>query len=358
MSEAEKIEFKVFLIGDENVGRKTIVNRFRILKCTETKEKVLEQASTKNANETQKNNFFEKITSEISKKNKSYKININKENSNEEDPNKNDNHSKTQTTFLKKKLENLTNFSKVFNIATTYFELNFLICPTAENLQFNDKINEDEDSERIHKMRLDQLKRFIRYELIKPKKLGMDLKIIFMFVYDITNAKSLERIKIYYEELKKNYMFEDDSFSKSKTFYRILIGNKIDLKVPFEKIDRDILESYIAQTKVKHYEISGKLNFNFEKFFEKMFYDLFENDFDFFKSDYFKNRFNKLLTTTRTFSKETRQYFRLNDNPGPNNYINNPFDLNGEKGMFNYLNFYFHLLNFLFKQLITVFRGK
>lgn len=347
MSDAEKIEFKVFLIGDETVGRKTIINRFRIMKCTETRENTIAPTSTKNANQTQKNNFFENNkTSTIRKKSKNYKTNINKENSEEENPESKGNQSKTQTTFLKKKLENLTNFTKVFSIAKTYFEFNLFNCPTAENLQFNDKINEDEDSERIHKMRFDKVKRFIRNELQNPRKAEMDVKILFMFVYDITNAKSLERIKVYYEDLNKIYMFDNEIYSKSKTFFRVLIGNKIDLKVPYEEIDRDILDSFVAQTKVKHFEISGKLNFNFEKFFEKMFYDLFEKDFDFFNSDYFKNRFNKLLTTTRTFSKEARQYFRLNENPGPDNYKNNPYDLNGEKGLINkclYLKIWFKI---------------
>lgn len=338
MSDAEKIEFKVFLIGDHTVGRKTIINRFRIMKCTETKEKTFLLSSNKNSNQTQKNKFFENKTSPIRKKSQGYKININKVNSDEKDTNIIENQSRTQTTFLKKKIENLTNFTKIFNIAKTYFEFNFYNCPTSENLQTNDIINEDDDSEKIHKMKFDSIKRFIRNELGKPRKAEMDVKILFMFVFDITKAKSLERIKVYYEELNKIYVFDNQKYSKSKTFYSVLIGNKIDLKVPDEKIDRDILDSLIAQTKVKYYEISGKLNFNFEKFFGRMFYDLFEKDFVSLNTDYFKNRFNKLLTTTRTFSKGARQYFSLNENPGPDNYKNNPFDLNGGKGLINDFN--------------------
>jgi GTPase SAR1 family protein len=333
MGDAEKIEFKLFLIGDDNIGRKTIINRFRIMKCTETKENLIRFNSTKNASQIKKINFSENKKSPLRKKGKDYKININKEYFDQEDINTIDNQLRTETTFLKKKIENLTNFTKVFNIAKTYFELNFYNCPTAENLQFSDKINEDDDSERIHKMKFDKLKRYIKNELQKPRKLDMDVKILFLFVFDITNAKTLERIKVYYEELNKVYMFDNVNFSKSKTFYRVLVGNKIDLKVPYEEIDRDILDSLIAQTKVNHYEISGKLNFNFEKFFEKMFFNLFENDFDSFSTDYFKIRLNKLLFTTRTFSKEARQFFKLNDNPAPDNYKNNPYDLNDEKGL-------------------------
>lgn len=340
MSDAEKIEFKTFLIGDENVGRKTIINRFRIMKCTETKENQVALNSVKNINQNNKPNFQDDIKLLIRKRSNDHKIKINSQKPFEEDIDNKENQCKTQITFLKRKIENLTNFTKIFTIAKNYFEFNFYNCPTAENLEFNDIINEEEDSERIHKMKFDKLKRFIRHELQKPRKMNMQVKILFMFIFDITNAKSLERIKIYYEELKKIYLFDNENFSIPKTFYTILIANKIDLKVPFEEIDRDLLDSLIAQTKVKNYEISGKLNFNFEKFFEKMFLETFEKDIESLRSDYFKNRFNKLLFTTRTFSKETRHFFRMNQNPGPDNYNNNPFDLNDDKGVFIFLFFF------------------
>ncbi len=335
MSDEEKLEFKVFLIGDPLVGRKTIINRFRIMKCTETKEHFFNNNLTKPGHKKELNNLPHQDNNSPQKKiNENDKTNTTNETSWGLFP-----HmikviqSKAQKSFVQKKIENLTNFTKVFHIAKTYFELNFYYCPVAENLQFSDKINEDEDSERIHKMRFDKLKKFIHIEIQKPAKKDMEIKYIFLFVIDVTNSRSLDRIKVYYEELKKIYLFDNRNYDNSNNFYSALIGNKIDLKLNYEEINKDSLDSFIRQYKINYYEISGKLNFNFEKFFEKMFFDLFEKEFQAFSTGYFKNRFLKLLYTTRTFSKETREFFKLNKNPGPDNYKNNPYDLNEDKGI-------------------------
>jgi len=334
----EKFEFRVFLIGDETVGRKTIINRFRIMKCTETKEILFNNNSKKEEAKKKLNSLENKTFPEI-KGNIDQKTISKNEYEDLQELTTKDQKSNIQKTFLQKKIENLTNFTKIFHIANTYFELNFFNCPTAENLQFSDKINEEDDVERMHKMKLDKLKKFIKTEIQKPSKFDVEVKFLFMFVFDITNQKTLERIKIYYEELNKIFLLNVEKSSNSKTYFHVLIGNKIDLKLPYENIDRDFLESFISQNKFNYYEISGKLNYNFEKFFEKMFFDLFVKYFNCFSSDYFKNRFVKLLNTTRTFSKEARAYFRMNENPGPDCYKNNPYDLGEIQGTFNILSF-------------------
>ena len=56
-----------------------------------------------------------------------------------------------------------------------------------------------------------------------------------------------------------------------RNFFPVLIGNKIDLKYPYEVIDRDALDKYVESKSIKFYEASGKLYFNFENFFNKIF---------------------------------------------------------------------------------------
>jgi GTPase SAR1 family protein len=413
MSEKEKIEFRVFLIGDENCGKKTIINRFKNLKCSETIIK--EKKNSKKYNEIEAKNYLlplpdlihPKIKSNlksninsnlnldlISNQNKyrekqkpnnfyQEKIinnnnNIDKNNSKNKNKNINNNPISLQNiNFLKNKLKNLTNFTKIFNLPKFYFEMNFFNCPTAETIDFNDKVNEEEDCETLHRMRLEKLNRFLKNEINKQNKNAKEIissssplkiKYLFMFIYDITNKQSLKRLKIYYKEIYKIFFIENQNHNRK--FLKILIGNKIDKKAqyPFNEEDKNFLMDFILETEIKYYEISGKLNFNFEKFFEKMFYEVIGNGnevkIDNINTDYFKTKFSLLLYATNTFSKEKRDNYKLinNDNidnknitndynnthwVGPGRYENNKYELNGEKGkeiFFNILIIFYFII--------------
>ena len=390
MSENEKIEFRVFLIGDENCGKKTIINRFKNLRCSETiiikekkhnKEKLKEFEARNNKKMLALPDLiYSKINSNLNlytnrdkekdkeRQNQNQKLKQKPNNFIKENIlNINNNKNKTpliNINFLKNKLDNLTNFTKIFNLPKFYFEMNFFICPYAETIDFNDKVNEEEDCETMHRMRLDKFKRFLKTEINKPNEnpkgnsispelssSSKKIKYLFMFVYDITNKQSLNRLKVYYEEIDKIFFIEN----QNKIFFKVLIGNKTDVKAlyPFNENDRNFLMNFILEKKIKHFEISGKLNFNFEKFFEKMFYEVIINEggFEVFISDYFKTKFNNILYSTTTFSKEKRDKFKFNYNDnnndndndnvnnnynnnrwlGPGRYENNQYELNGEK---------------------------
>ena len=365
MSDNEKVELRVFLIGDHNCGKKTIINRFKILKCTDTREKKQfeKQISSKKlasivsgpiGNLTGKiiGDFKKNANDEKQKEgNYNYSYNSNKTHNNNKKNSKNkssnhqgdrerdleregqgNSHEKSQHNFLQNKLENLTNFTKIFNLAKVYFEMNFYNCPLAQSIDFNDKINEEEEAETLHRMRLDKFKRFLKTEINKPNKNGMKIKYLLMFVYDITNKQSIKKLKVYYDEMNKLFFIENQYNKHHVNYFRVLIGNKIDLKIPYAEVDQTFLTDFIQEKNIKHYEISGKLNFNFEKFFEKMFFEVIGEDLnENINTDYFKNRFSKILSSNRTFSKETREFFKFNDNPGPGGYNNNQFELSSEK---------------------------
>ena len=302
MSDCEKFEIRMMLIGDDNIGKKTIINRFRHMKCTETIETTektnnIKYTMPKTTNLIPKRESSKNITKE---KTISLNLEVIQEKSTKNLTSINftrEMGSNSMVPFLKQKLENLTNFIKTIHIAKNYFELSFYNIPAAENLTFIDKVNEDDDTEKIHKMRFDKTKFFLKKIIKKTPKNDLEVIHIFLFMFDITNAKSLERIKIYYEELNKIYLFENEIYKKN--FYRVLLGNKIDLKIPikipFETFDRNFLNSFLTQYNLKYYEVSGKLNFNFEKFFEKFFFETFESTFSSISTDYFKNRFKKLF---------------------------------------------------------------
>ena len=69
-----------------------------------------------------------------------------------------------------------------------------------------------------------------------------------------------------------------------------------------------------------YYEISTKNFFNFERFYERMFFDVFEKIDPVFQTNYFKERFRNIMILKPTFAKSERTYFQSNNFPGPQKY--------------------------------------
>lgn len=299
----EKFELRICLIGEDYVGKKSIINRFRTLKSTETLEsqikqnKNLQSDQIKNENSMEKNQKpcqFKEVPKIVPK--------------------------------IKQKFDNLTNFTKIFHIERNYLELKFFYIPAAEKINFSDNLGDDDEVEKIHKIRFTNIKAAFSNIIAKKSENDLPVHYLLIFVFDITNAHSLEKIKVYYEEINKHVHFD-------KSYFRILVGNKIDLKVPYEQIDRDILDSFVASKGINYYEISAKLYFNFTEFFEKMFFDCFESTFPAISEENFKTRFGNSLRTTTTIPKELRnKTFTVNDIPGPQKYNPNVYDMTVQKG--------------------------
>ena len=134
-----------------------------------------------------------------------------------------------------------------------------------------------------------------------------------------------------------------------------MIGNKVDKKKnlgdeQFERLDffrykktedNLVLDSLninkILLDKMPYYEISTKNFFNFERFYEKLFFDLFEKTDPEYQTNYFKERFRNIMIFKPTFSKSERTYFQSNNVPGPQKYERaNVYDLGNEKGINSY----------------------
>ena len=295
----EKLEFRVCLIGDEFIGKKTILSRFRTLKCTETLEfkNILVLKTKKNEKLRGKPCDKPEIPIEVSK--------------------------------MKQKIDNVTNFTKIFRIDKNLIEFNFFVIPPAEKIGFSDNLNEEDEVEKLHKMKFENIKNSFKNIFSKPSKNNLEIKYLLLFMFDITNNESLDRIKIYYDEINKNINFDENP----ENFYKILVGNKIDLKIPYETINRDNLLQFMTCKSIRYFETSGKMFFNFEKFFEKMFFDLFEKKFPIFELEYFKNKFINLLTIHKTIPLQTKEdKSALKDIPGPEKYKNNVYDITENPG--------------------------
>jgi hypothetical protein len=167
--------------------------------------------------------------------------------------------------------------------------------------------------------------------LAKPAKDNMSIRYIFLFMFDISIVDTYEKAKVYFEEINKITNFQKNLL---RNFFPILIGNKIDLKYPYEAINREGLYSYINEKNIKFYETSGKLYFNFENFFQKFFFDLFENEYPAFSKQIFKDRFSDATGNVMTIPISPKvSLAKDNGFPGPTKYQTNVYDLISSQGI-------------------------
>lgn len=292
----EKLEFRVLFIGEDYIGKKSLLTRFRNLKCSDTIEFPDPPKIKTKKNEKLRGKPCDKAEIPI------------------------------EVPLIKQKFDNLANFTKIFRIEKNYFEFNFFLVPAAEKVGFSDNLNEDDEVEKLHKMKFLNVKTYLQSLMQKPAKPDLSVRYILLFIFDITVQESYDRLKVYYDEINKILNFDKNLL---RNYFPVVLANKIDLKFPYEVIDRAVLNDFIVEKNIKFYETSGKLYFNFEKFFQKLFIDLFESEFPAFASLHFKNRFTDLITAVKTIPTKQREFFdsEVNDVPGPQKYKTNIYDI-------------------------------
>jgi GTPase SAR1 family protein len=293
----EKLEFRICLIGEDFVGKKTLLNRFKNMKATDTIEFPNPPKLRTNSNENSRGS--EQYT-EVSK--------------------------------IRTKIDNLANFSKVIRIDKNQIIFNFFIVPAAEKVGFSDTLNEDDETEKLHKMKFFQVRNYFKELLAKPGKKNTPIRYVFLFMFDITINETYEKAKVYVHEINKITNFQKNLL---RNYFPVLIGNKIDLKYPYEVIDRQALEDYVKQNNLKFYEASGKLYFNFENFFHKIFFDLFEAEYYAFTLPNFKQRFSEVIGHVKTIPLSQQELNKSNGIPEPSRYNSNIFDLSNDPGEIN-----------------------
>lgn len=329
MSTYKNIELRFFLIGDSQVGKKSISKRFKKINSTETVE-------------------GNRINMEISDEHmKILKKNVsNKYKSNEE----------IKENELKR-LKNLeaTNFTKVLRISNVSLESKFFIISkptTISHVDAKEIIDELDEYERENRIKFEKVKTEISYYLSIQnfnyfKSKSVKTINVFLFVYDLTRPDTFRNACIYYEGLRKIFQFEKNQYKA------IFLGNKMDIKGALTKKENEIIQkhlltsthikSFINEKKslnenrqrqesvnrsrrqseeksqvemenINNYEISSKNFYSFERLFEKIF---IENIFSIGKEEFnieFIEKFKKDIYLKGTFSKEIRN-MNLNNNP-------------------------------------------
>ena len=303
-NKSNTIDLRIILLGDENVGKKSMVQRFKILKSTETKEISLKEFLKKNKRLKKDKNV--KIKNDLSLEEKKEKL--------KED-----------------KRIDLMRFTKIFRMELNTIIAQFCPCPNAEILDYNYIQNDEDDEnyefEKEYKISIKNIIKSIEEMIVRPADdPRAQIEILFLLCFDLGNFTSFENLIIFFSQINKKFNLTKNDFKLA------LIGTKLDMKKPMNSEETESFNNFKNQLNVKYYEISSLMFFNFENFFEKLILDIYGNILTFFTNERYQKLFHNVLTTKNDFSKTKRDDFIKNTYiPGANKYNNNIYEYPSNK---------------------------
>ena len=288
-----RIELRVILVGELGVGKKSIVKRFKMINTSETKIISTKEEKNLNTKETKETNISENNTLITEQKTKRE---IEKEKIENEDRN-------MRIKREEKRIE-LMNFSLIYKIRMNYFEVKFYPCIEGIPLEYDYESKEDDDDlyeiEKEYKVSLrpflNELKEIV---LNPPENPNNQLEFLFLLCFDLSNYDSYKRLLIYFNQIEKKMKISENSKIA-------LIGNKLDKKITVSKEEKEEINNLKKKIKANYYEISTMMFFPFDKFFENLIEDNFQ-DFPFLTNEEDKNIFHEILMKKNNFSKAERK---------------------------------------------------
>ena len=285
-----RIELRVILVGEMGVGKKSIVKRFKILNCSETKIFSSKEENNLNNKEKDTNNKnTKKITDSQEKLDEKEKIDLDEKN-----------------ILIKReeKRQELMNFSLIYKIRKNFFEVRFFPCIEAIPLEYDYESKEEDDEllelEKEYKFTLSPLIKEIKnILLIPPINPNNQLEFLFLLCFDLSNFDSYKKLLIYFDQIEKKLKI-------SENFKVVLIGNKIDKKSDIKKEDKEEINKFKNKIKAHYYEISTMMFFPFDKFFETLIMENFK-EIPLLKNEDDRNLFHETLMKKNNFSKAERK---------------------------------------------------
>ena len=288
-------EFRVFIIGDYQVGKNSIAKRFKKLNSTQTED------DNYFIPENPKNEFgLEKVKSK-------------------EDQEKFEKYMQLDVAdkgYIRKQIErkNLMKFKKIFIVGKTRIEFNFFPIKSADEKIVTGPSDPRDEEEEVKfgnklisfKNTQEEIKNIFTKE---PKDSSSELNNIFLFVYDLKDFTTFKKLELYHNKI-------NDYFKIDNNYIKALIGNKADSKVSITKKEKDHFNLFMKKNPgFKYYEISTYNYFNFENFFENIFTDLISATDEELQKPTFLSRFHLVLHSRPTLSKAERQIHKPNDVP-------------------------------------------
>lgn len=291
---SNNFEIRFFVIGDFQVGKKSIVQRFKRLNSTETEE----------------DNYF--IQGDPKDE---YGLGKTRTKISEEKFAKYQQLEPEEKNMVRKQIErkSLMKFKKVFIVGHTRLELNFfpiespeekIVTGVTENKDEEDEIKVGNKLINLKKV-IDEIKKLLTKD---PKDQNANLENIFFFVYDLKDFSTFKKIEIYHNKLNNFFKIDDN-------YFKVLVGNKADSHMPFTKREKDYFDNFVKNNNIKHYEISTYNYFNFEKFFEHLFMDIMAPIDEELQKLTFVNRFHLVLHSRATLSRAERKIHHVNEVP-------------------------------------------
>ena len=121
-------------------------------------------------------------------------------------------------------------------------------------------------------------------------------------MFDLSSYSTFEKLIYYYKSISTAFhLGQEDSNISS-----VLIGNKLDKKKKLKNEEIENFNLFLSKTKMEYFECSTKPYFNFEKLIKDIFFSVFGNYRENFKSDKFKNIFNMLISIKPNFPRSER----------------------------------------------------
>ena len=314
------LDLRIIIIGDERVGKKTLTKRIQMLNSTETKQI--------------KNNLLLYHESKEEKRKKKLKkfIHINKTSEDKiKDKGQLENYDyrdKETLLFVEKEIKKEKERKKLMSIQKIYKFFNYnpikiSVYPCIEIQPFLGIASDEEKIDDFEKKYnksikglIDEISQII--SLQNNNSIDNQIEILFLFCFDLSNFNTFKSIYLYYNELNK-------IFNTQNNYKMALIGNKNDIKKLLKEKQKQYFNNFILETNINYYEISSLLYFNFESFFEKLFFDFFENKYNYNNKE-FKEKFHHIISQKQNFSKSQKTLISKDIYPSPNKYYNNPFE--------------------------------
>ena len=288
-------EIRVFITGDYQVGKSSIVRRFKKLNSTQTEND---------------DYFFPEDPKD------EYGLGKIKTKETSEKLAKYQQLDDVEKILVRKQIErkSLMKFKKIFIVGHTRLEFNFFPIKSADEKTVTGITENKEDDEEIKfgnklinfKNVINEIRKIYVKDL---KDSNANLATLFLFVYDLKDFSTFKKMEIYFNKLG-NYFQADSNYLKA------IIGNKADLRVRLQKRDKEYFEKFMKNNSdTKHYEISTYNYFNFEKFFEQLFIDIISPLYEELHKQTFLNRFHLVLHKRANLSKAERKIHDINDVP-------------------------------------------
>ena len=311
-SKENNLDLRIILLGDAGVGKKSMIQRFKLINCTETRNLNFngffrKQKRKKNVKKSPKEKK-EENSSKTKKDSDRQSIETTEED--EEDKLK---------QYKEEKRIGCMKFSKKYNFGYNFLEITFFPCAEEEPLPYDYELREEDEFyefEKENKVSIRNIIKEIEAIILKPSDdPNTRVELLFLLCFDLSNLSSFEKLVLYFTQVKRHFQLDED--------YRMaLIGNKIDKRVPMNNEESENIEEFKSKYNLNYYETSSLMFYNFDIFFERLILDKFG---DLPLLNQYKNKFHEIINAKRSFPKTKRPEFGGDDNPPANLYNNNPY---------------------------------